>query len=325
MNLERKEGWGTLIYSTTKHEFKIIENDPKDALPYVENKPIVLNIDLTFKCNMNCKHCVSKDMQERINKDLLVTEKLINWINESPFMVLVITGGEPFLPEKESDLISLLSNVKNKGLIIDTNGTIVPNKRVIDMILKKNVLVRVSLDSVNPNDEISLRKVKSNDKKSLEAYYTKFDNLKFFQSKNIKIAVQSVLSKKNVRSIINMPEALVKNSIRYWHIQRFILSHKATDEKQYALKDDDYQKIMKLLSEKSDKLNINLIGKMDKRHNSVYLLVGDGDLYTQGDKPRQKIHLGNIDSDIRYFDYVSSADHSVRYYGNLCNENFMNE
>jgi hypothetical protein len=45
------------------------------------------------------------------------------------------------------------------------------------------------------------------------------------------------------------------------------------------------------------------------------MLVGDGFLYTQGEKPRQKIPLGRIGSDIRYFEYISSADHAERYYG----------
>ena len=61
--------------------------------------------------------------------------------------------------------------------------------------------------------------------------------------------------------------------------------------------------------------NIECFTKKDLRHNSVVLLVGDGFLYTQGQKPGQKVLLGTIGSDIQYFQIISRADHAERYYG----------
>lgn len=319
MKLKRQEGWGTLIYDTGKHEFIIIENEMKGSLPYINNKPVVLNIDLTFECNMNCKHCVAKDTQKLINKDLFINKKLIDWINKSHFMVLVITGGEPLLQGKEKDLLRLISNIHKKGIIIDTNGTIIPSRKVLNKILEKNILLRVSMDSINPNEEISLRKINNDVDENLKAYYAKLRNIKLLQSEGITVTIQSVLSLINRRSILGVPKFLAKETIKNWHVQRFIPSHKTIEPEKYSLDDDDYQKLVRIIQEKCKKLGIKFFGKMDKRHNSVFLLVGDGELYTQGNKPGQKIHLGNIYSDIRYFDYVSSSDHSARYYGSYGN------
>ena len=203
--IEKEQSWGKLAYDTKTHKFIINPYIPIDSLPYVD-RPIVLNIDLTLKCNMNCIHCVAKDMEKQINDDLHITKKLIDWINKSFFMVMVITGGEPFLPEKEDELMFLISGIKNKGIIIDTNGTIIPSKNVIDSMLKKDILLRVSLDSVNPRDESYFRKVSASASRKIteadtKAYYEKCKNIEQFKKRGIKLAVQTVLSTKNEISI----------------------------------------------------------------------------------------------------------------------------
>ena len=323
--IERLESWGKLIYDTNKHRFMLTENEKKNSIPYIEIRPLVLNIDLTFKCNLNCKHCVAKDMEKKIKKDLIVTDKMIDWINTSDFMVLVITGGEPLLSEKEETLINLISKIKNKGIIIDTNGTIIPSKRVLETILNHNILLRVSLDSINYLDDCNFRKILSRKEKlsKKDIFTSKINNIRQFKKKKINLAIQSVLYKQNMQSILDMPNFLSKHKIKDWYVQRFILSYKIKDEiisgkrkgDTIFLENSDYQNTIKEIIIKCNKMGINCFAKMEKRHNSVFLLVGNGEIYTQGEIPGQKIRVGDIYNKIRYFDYVSSSEHSVRYYG----------
>lgn len=314
MIVQREEDWGVLKYDTSEHKFFCIHKNGKDATPYT-HEPVVLNVDLNMKCNMACKHCVTKDFDEE--KDLNVSTKIIDWINRSPFMVLVITGGEPLLPGYEQKLVKLLRRIQNKGLIIDTNGTIFPSSFVIDAILETNTLLRVSWDSTRPQDEIYFRHMKPNTRKNwsfnLEHYHKKIGMIKHFQSAGIKIAVQSVIHRKNLNSIVDMPLKLHEFSIREWYLQKFIPSYKAID-KSYELSGSEHYEITSQLINKCKHKNIKCITKNDRRHNSVALLVGDGSIYTQGEKPGKKIYLGTIDSDIRYFSYISPADHAERYY-----------
>jgi hypothetical protein len=108
---------------------------------------------------------------------------------------------------------------------------------------------------------------------------------------------------------------LAEFSIKQWYLQRFIPS-RIVANKNFEVNDAKYDEAISGLIRKCHEKNIECIAKKDRRHNCVVLLVGNGLLYTQGEKPRQKILLGTIDdSEIRYFDYVSSADHAERYYG----------
>ena len=171
--LSRKEGWGVIKYDTKNHNFILLENEYKGITPYLVRDPVVLNIDLTVDCNMDCDHCVAKDLELYGVRDLELSQKLTNWINESPFLVIVITGGEPLLPEKEDLLLSLLNSIKKKGIIIDTNGTIKPSEKVLKKIKEKNVLLRISQDSVRPQDEIYFRKVSRNENLNFSAFFKK--------------------------------------------------------------------------------------------------------------------------------------------------------
>jgi len=313
--IEREEAWGKLRYDISQHRFSCIHTDEKDATPYAD-RPVVLNVDLTMKCNMDCLHCVAKDFGEM--EDLVISKRLLNWINRSDFMVVVITGGEPLLPECEKQLITLLRETRGKGLVVDTNGTIFPSHSVIETILDSSALVRVSWDSIRVYDETYFRRVKPNtklgDEINKEYFRRKEDIILRLRDAGVNVAVQTVVHKKNLGSLEYMPAKLREFSIKQWYLQRFIPSRKAIS-RTYEVSNDKYDKVTAELIEMCDKVNIECIKKKDRRHNCVFLLVGDGVLYTQGEKPRQKIRLGTIDDKIRYFEYVSSADHAERYYG----------
>ena len=315
MTVERKEAWGRLIYDTSQHRFSYIHTDEKDAIPYAE-EPVVLNVDLTMKCNMDCLHCVAKDFGQ--TEDLVISRKLLDWIHKSPFMVVVITGGEPLLPEYENQLVTLLRETRNKGLVVDTNGTIFPSDSVIDTIRNTSTLVRVSWDSTRSYDETYFRRVKlnkrSNEDINLEYYHKKLDVIRRLQNSSVHVAVQSVVHKRNMISILDMPKALSELSICRWYLQRFIPSYKAVGES-YEVSNDEYERVTGKLTRKCQGIGVECITKKDRRHNCVVLLVGNGILYTQGEKPREKIRLGTIDDEIRFFEYISFADHAERYYG----------
>ncbi|MCW3985148.1 MAG: radical SAM protein [Candidatus Bathyarchaeota archaeon] len=312
--IEREEPWGKLRYDLLKHKFSCIQTNGKNVVPYSQ-KPVVLNVDLTMKCNMNCMYCVTKDFKQA--EDLVISKKLVDWINESPFMAVVITGGEPLLPEYEKQLITLLQKIENKGLIIDTNGTILPSDSVMEAIHESHVLVRISCDAARSGDEIHYRHLKPysqrNMKENLEYYNKKIDMMEHMRSEGVNVAIQSVAINQNRISLENMPSLLKKYSINHWYIQRFIPSYKAIGRK-LGFSNVGYDQLIEDLTERCNKMNIEFVTKKDRRHNCVVLLVGDGILYTQGEKPGQKLTIGTIHSKTRYFDYISSADHAERYY-----------
>ena len=313
MIIPRQETWGKLMYDTKNHCFAYTHDGETEEQPYV-SKPIVLNIDLTLNCNMECYHCVAKDMRNYIDEDLAVNEKMIEHINRSPFMIIVITGGEPLLPDYERPLLQLLQGIKEKGLIIDTNGSIFPSANILNMLHRKNVLVRVSLDSIRVQDELLLRHFPGSKNVNVDVFKKKLQLISNLRSYGIKVAVQSVLHKLNQVSIKRIPEKLKEWSVNQWYIHRLIPSSNISKEERFFLQTNEYETLLDKLEQICRPLGIQCFTKKDRRHNCVFLLVGDGQLYTQSEKVGSKLFVGRIDTIHDYFQYVSASDHSARYY-----------
>ncbi|MFH1415968.1 MAG: radical SAM protein [Elusimicrobiota bacterium] len=91
--------------------------------------PLIVNFEVTHRCNLDCVHCYHSSASVRIREELKTSEieTLLESLKETGTMFLVFTGGEPFLRE---DIGRLLNTAKNLGfsVIIFTNGTLIDDK-----------------------------------------------------------------------------------------------------------------------------------------------------------------------------------------------------
>jgi len=299
-------------YDIQNHRFVCEYQRSRDMVPYL-TQPLVLNCDLTLMCNMKCTHCVARDMKRYVSGDLEVNEGLIEVINDSPFMVVVITGGEPLLPHCQTAMLKLVNGLRYKGIIVDTNGTIPPSEKVLELFIKKNVLVRVSLDSMRIQDEIRLRKSVGPKGSSEETYMQKLALIPRLCASGVKVAIQSVLTTVNSVSIQYIPQKLREWRIDQWYVQRMIpTSNKEITER--LTKNLCYEDTFDCLERSARLLGIRCITKRDRRHNCVFLMVGNGQIYTQSEMGGEKIYLGRIGEIGNYYEFVCAPDHSARYY-----------
>lgn len=241
-------------------------------------------------------------------------KKLITNINESDFMVVVITGGEPLLDEYAHKLLELIDGLKEKGIILDTNGTVMPNPALLKSLKRKNVLLRISFDSTRPQDEWNVRIAKGGKLATQKLYEKKLSVIQALRVKGLKVAIQSVLHGKNQVSILDMPKLLSKWSIKQWYVQRFIPSYKLKDDTRFSLEIHEYERVVHRLEGKAAERGIFCLTKKDRRHNCVFLLAGDGKMFTQGDRPGEKVFIGELGDIVNHFALVSSSEHSMRYY-----------
>jgi len=317
MIIKVKDTWGYLLYDTETHFFNCELREYIGELPYTTH-PLVLNCYLTHKCNMFCKHCVAKDMSAYNKSDLNVGPDLVRRINDSPFFAVVLSGGEPLLPEKEEDLLFLIHHLKEKGIIIDTNGTIVPSEKLLSACRDKDVLFRVSLDSTRPEEEVSLRGSRKK-KDSKKAYFLKLLNIQKLLKSNSPVTIQTVLHKTNSASMEFLLHQIKDWGIASWYIQRLIPTKnlpkaKGRKKEKFYLENDVYEDRLNKIQFLSEKVGLSCITKKDRRHNCVFIMVGDGDIFTSSDRDGERIFLGKIGEIRNYFEYVSASEHSSRYY-----------
>ena len=110
-------------------------------------------IIVTNKCSLKCKKCAAgiqyfehpQDMEySQVVKDYNKMIELIDWIDD-----IVIIGGEPFLYDDLDKVIDGIFNnpqtKKKVGVIkIITNGTVIPNNKVLQAIKKNKIIIWIS-------------------------------------------------------------------------------------------------------------------------------------------------------------------------------------
>jgi radical SAM protein with 4Fe4S-binding SPASM domain len=93
--------------------------------------PVKVGIQLTNKCNLDCRFCYFKDETQQNNRVLSTKEifAVIDDLRKMNISVLALTGGEPLLRE---DHVDILRRCTRHGLLtgIATNGTLLTHELV---------------------------------------------------------------------------------------------------------------------------------------------------------------------------------------------------
>ena len=109
-----------------------------------------LEIPITTRCSLRCKHCSNliPCYKKPSDYDLDLLKKSIKSFLEciNNIVYIRVLGGEPFLSKNLYDVIKLLLNSnKIQRIEVVTNGTIIPtDKKLIDILKNRRIIVCIS-------------------------------------------------------------------------------------------------------------------------------------------------------------------------------------
>ena len=111
-----------------------------------------LELDVTSKCSLKCKSCANMMQYYKtpcdIDMNIIISDfrrmiELVDWIDE-----VMIIGGEPFMYKSLGELLCELRKWNDESKVgrieLITNGTIIPNKEVLNELRASNVMVCIS-------------------------------------------------------------------------------------------------------------------------------------------------------------------------------------
>ena len=95
--------------------------------------PVNVTWEITAKCNLQCRHCLSADMRKTIAAELDFEQccAFIDELDRMEVFQINFGGGEPFLRE---DFPDILDYAHSKGITtcVSTNGTVLDENLVIE-------------------------------------------------------------------------------------------------------------------------------------------------------------------------------------------------
>lgn len=274
----REEKNGITVYDINEDKYTFyegikydrIKNKSKEELISLLNNNqnlISRNIDYSYpfrlnwlvenKCNLDCIYCYASDKIDIKNNNENIY-RTVEAINNLHVLNIGLTGGEPTLNPYLERIIELFSS--KCAIVLDTNATTDVFLKISNTLKKANVLVRISIDSVN--EEIN-KKIRPSKNKKINSFEMIDKNIDVLINNDIYPLIHTVITNLNKDYLDDIAKYLIKKKIKIWHLYSVNYSDKCKDIYNTIKVDKQemkeiYQRLKTLYS---DKIKITLESK----------------------------------------------------------------
>jgi len=177
-----------------RHLLPLISGIPYHTLKGRSFSPLIVQIDLTYRCNLDCEICYQKlatiDTAKELTLDVI--KKIVS--NTPSYSTITFSGGEPFLRKDIDEILDFTLQKRRCNIL--TNGTLISKRSLKCIVEKKLFLLGISIDG---NEEIhdKIRKKKGCYKTVIQTIKNIQDYKKAYKTKFPLIDIKTVITPEN--------------------------------------------------------------------------------------------------------------------------------
>jgi MoaA/NifB/PqqE/SkfB family radical SAM enzyme len=109
--------------------------------------PTTVVIEPTARCNFNCPGCYAKSTREGADLPYEQIETIVEEVIDMGVSLITISGGEPFLREKDDRVLTRLAErFDRRGFLVYTNGTLIDEEIAERLAEVGNVFPAISVE-----------------------------------------------------------------------------------------------------------------------------------------------------------------------------------
>lgn len=257
----------------------------KDQYSFKLSSPLSVCWQITTRCNLSCKYCLSSSGPK--NDYGLTTDKakeIIKMLGDLNVNRLDFTGGEPFIRKDLKELL-LYSIEKNINPLVTTN-TLLMSDEDMRFLAKNDVLVQVSIDGTEKTH---------NKIRGAEIYDLTIKNIKKLIDFDCKVRLNSFICRSNINDLDSILELGRTLNVFSHLIILFTPQGRGIDFEEEILKEEEKEKL-------KDDLTYYMLrtGKYirlydyDEYAHSCVLITPFGDVISQSLYQKDCIKVGNI-------------------------------
>lgn len=187
--------------------------DPTPAGPRRNPPGPVVIWNLIRRCNLQCKHCYSISADHDFPGELSTAQvyETMDDLKAFKVPVLILSGGEPLL---RHDIFDISRRAKGMGFYVglSTNGTMISDKNIGDIIESDYDYVGISLDG--------LRDTHDKFRGEIGAFDAALNGVRLCQRRGIKVGLRFTMTQDNAHELSHMLQLAEDEGV-----DKFYLSH----------------------------------------------------------------------------------------------------
>jgi radical SAM protein with 4Fe4S-binding SPASM domain len=232
------------IYETSKQNLdetlhrKIEFNDYYSA-------PLSVLWDLTYRCNMKCKHCLNDDSYSINEIGINDVKHILTELKKEKVFSINFSGGEPLLRKDLLDILEIASEM-NFGIRLSTNGLLLDNDFLTKLKNLDVYCIQISLDGLEDTHN-EFRGVKGGYKKAVES-------LRLCSENGFYTTMSTMIIKQNLHEISDLIKIAVSLGVSSFKLNSFMpVGRGRKSSQQLHVSKDELRDLCKELSSHSKK------------------------------------------------------------------------
>ncbi|MBO8180320.1 MAG: radical SAM protein [Archaeoglobus sp.] len=219
--------------------------------PFVPGAPFQVVWDVTYACNLRCKHCYAtagKALHDELTTDEALD--LINRLDRLGVTIIAFSGGEPLV---RKDIFELTSYAAEKGIYVAvaTNGTLITEEKAKEMKENGVGYVQISLDGVKETHE-AFRGIKGCFDRTVEG-------IKNAVKAGLFVNVSMTVTKFNYEDVPAVVELCEKLGVNWFMHYNFIPTGRGREIVESDIAPEQREELLKWLYKKNYSSNISLL------------------------------------------------------------------
>jgi len=220
--------------------------------PFTSGAPFQIVWDVTYACNLHCKHCYATAGKKW--KDELTTEQAkhaIDVFDRAGVTILAFSGGEPLV---RPDIMELARYAADKGMYIAmaTNGILITKEKAKEMKKAGVQFVQISLDGLDAKTHDAFRGINGAFEKTIKG-------IKNSVAEGFFVEISTTVTKYNYKQIPDIIDFGEKLGANWLMAYNFVPTGRGEEILETDLTPDEREETLKMLwneLKKGRKINV---------------------------------------------------------------------
>lgn len=208
--------------------------------PFVTGAPFLVVWDITYACNLKCKHCYAS--AGKTLEDELTTEEakqVIDKLDRVSVPIVAFSGGEPLV---RKDFLELARYTIDKGIYVAvaTNATLITKEKAHEIKEAGIEFVQISLDGSSAETHDSFRGINGVFEKTLQG-------IKNCVEEGLFVNIATTATKYNYDEIPKIMDLCEQLSVNWFMLYNFVPTGRGEFIAENDLSPDEREKVLKEL------------------------------------------------------------------------------